>query len=135
MVNYVLKPAGAASDTVKLPGHSLAPIPRRQTHQAERHDNITGGVGATADGLQPGDIKFDGYWWGANAEDIAVEFRDKISDDISVDRVDVQAVDDAGNNVSSPYNGTYVIADNTEIGQTDPNSPRGYRYQITLIED
>lgn len=134
--NYDVTPAGKTSPVVRLYGDSMEPIERAQKHVAERHAVIAGATPASdSNGLQPGEEGFRGFWFGSDAATLATRLRDKIIDDPDVERVDVQAVDDSGTNVSSPYNGTYRIADAATVGQPAPGTDTLWRYDLRLIED
>lgn len=135
MTNYRTTPAGESSPTVTFYGDSMNNLPRQQATNVERHDAIAGSnPGADQAGLEPGQIRFEGYWFGANAEDIATTFRDGFLDDPAVERVDVEARD-GGQFASSPFNGTYQIAEESRVDQVDPQSRRNWQYRIVLIED
>jgi hypothetical protein len=135
MPDYDLTPAGGGT-TIRLYEESLDDIPRQQAHGVERHGTIAGGA-PTSDstGLEPGEIRFRGHWLGADAAAIADAFQTDILDDSTVERVDVQAVDDSGAAVASRYNGTYRIADETRVDRVVAQSDANWRYSIILIED
>jgi len=136
MPDYRLTPAGETSPTVTLYSESMKDIPRRQTHNIERHDTIKGAApGSGSAGLNPGEIRFDGLWLGASAASIADTFRNDFVDDPTVTRLDVQAIDDSGTFISSRYNGTYRIAEETRVDKSVAHSDRNWRYRILLIED
>lgn len=135
MPDYHLTPASGSSPTVVLYAETMPSIPRRQQHEVERHDNVTGTPSSDTAGLNPGDIQFQGRWFGDKAETIATTFRDDFLDDIAVERVDVQAVDSGGNDVSDALNGTYRIADGSAIDRAVAQSGNHWEYNIILIED
>jgi len=134
MTDYKLRPAGTTDYVLKLRDHSLDPPGRSQRTTTERHDQLSGTPSSTTTGLEPGEIRFRGYWWGSDAETIANNLRDEILNTQSVNRVEVQAVDSAGNDISDPFNGTYRLTDDGTTRRTG-ESGNGYYYELRLIED
>lgn len=135
MTNYDIHPLDSDLPGVRLYGDSLEPLTRNQTHVAERHSVIEGATPSSdSDGIQPGDVTFQGTWLGADAAALADRLRE-ILDDPSVTRVQVDGVDESGTSVNTPYDGEYRIADQTAVEQTVPGRDEAWDYGITLIED
>lgn len=136
MTNYDITPNGSATPLVRLYDDSLDVIDRDQLQATEKHAVIEGGTpDSDTDGLEPGEIRFRGYWFGSDAETLAVDrLQNGIIDDSSVTQVDVQAVDDAGSNVTSPRNGIYRLTDQLSVRQVSPATPNAWEYDLRLIE-
>lgn len=138
MTNYDITPLGSSLPGVRLYGDSMQALPRPQSHPADAHAVQAGGPPSSgSDGVEPGRVTFEGTWLGIDASDLAGRLRD-ILNDTSVLRVDVQAVDDSGTDVTSPYNGEYRIATtqrDPEVAQTIPGNPLAWEYRLPLIED
>jgi len=134
--HYALSPEGQ-SDGVVLYHDSLHPPRRVQSAGSERHGTIEGATpAADPSGLEPGTLLFEGYWLGADAGDIADKLRSLFFDDPSTTEVSVQALDGSGSEVSSPYNGTYLLADIPNGQQTlEESAINVWHYWIPLIED
>lgn len=134
MPNYDVHPEGDDTVGVRLYGESLEILDRRQQHDTEAHSAIAGSQpGVDAAGLEPGQLAFRGFWLGDDAETLATDFRDNISDDAAVTTVEVQAGEN-GSSVSSPYDGTYRIAEQTQVGQPVEGVAELWNYQLILIE-
>lgn len=136
MPHFTITPAGSSSPTVVLYEDSLEIEARTQRHQVERHGVIEGGTPASdSDGLEPGVLPIHGFWLGTEAESIATRLIDDFLDDPSVERVDLQAVNDNGTNVSSPHNGTYRLSDDEEVRQRVGTEAECWEYRLRLTED
>lgn len=130
-----MRPAGQTSPIVTFYSSSLDKLDRNQVNVAEKHAVVEGGdPKSDASGLEPGEILFHGFWLGTSAEQMAGRLRDEFIDDPTVTRVEIQAGDDTGS-VSSPYNGTYVIAEPARITQPVSDEPELWEYRLQLIED
>lgn len=134
--NIDVVPTSTPPPGVRLYGDSMEPIERRQTTQVERHETLIDGGAPTSDteSLGPGDVVFRGTWLGADASALADRLRAILNDDDSF-RVDVQARDQQGNAVSSRYNGTYRLADESIVRQSAAGIDEAWEYRLILIED
>jgi hypothetical protein len=113
----------------------LDAIERIQQTDVERHAVLPGGsTAADTSGIQSGDIRLHGYWRGTKASDMASRLRDDAIDDTSVEKLTLQAGDSNGT-VSSPYNGTYRIGDQSRVTQPDSKETTFWEYDLVLIED
>jgi len=141
MVNYDLTPEGSSTPKVRLYSDAFRyPIVRKQRNQTSELGISNQGTPSTEyESLKPGDILIRGDFLGADAKTLAIaRLRDGIFDDESVETVDLQGVNNSGNNVSAPFNGTYTLLDKSRVEQlTSIKATDGinaYRYRIMLSE-
>jgi hypothetical protein len=129
-MNLDITPENASTPVVRLYDDSMDPISRGQTHNVETHATLEGNPLADPgdEGLAPGEVVFDGRWFGADASTLADRLR-TILDDVGITTVDVNGVSG-----TSEYDGSYRIAEESRVDRVVPQSDAAYRYRIKLIE-
>lgn len=134
--NIDVVPTSTPPPGVRLYGDSMEPIERRQETSVERHATVVNGGAPTSDteSLAPGDLVLRGTWLGADASALADRLR-VILDDEDVTQVTVQVRDQQANAVSSRYNGTYRLADESVVTQSATGIEEAWDYRIILVED
>lgn len=135
MTDYDLVPADSSINAgVRAYGDSLKPLTRKQRHGAATETFEPDVTPVTApDGLAPGQVNFNGQWLGSDASALADRLRE-IANDAGTSELSVQAVDSAGNTVSEPVNGTYVIAEEIVVEQVVPGNDAAWSYDVLLSE-
>lgn len=121
---------------VWFPRDSRNPIQRAQNASAELHSVIEGADPSSSfDGLQPGTVVVSGYWLFENAEQNAKRLRTQFFDDPGVEEVQLTAIDDDGNTVSTQFSGTYLLAtgsDQVNVVKSRAGAP--WEYIVALTE-
>lgn len=128
------KPPDSDTPLITFYVSGLDRIERIQQTNVTGHDTISGSPGSTTAGLEPGDLLLRGFWRGTKASDMASRLRDDALDATGVERLELQAGDSNGS-VTSPYDGTYRIADESRVVQPDSKRDQLWQYRLILIED
>jgi len=132
--NYTLTPADDIVPEQTLYGDSLDAITRSQTRDIERLSVRGADPVSENTGIQPGTLTLRGYYLGSKAADRATALRDNFISAPSIDKIDLQAVDESGSDVANPFNGTYRLADEATVQQRVAFSDAIWSYTLPLVE-
>lgn len=136
--NYDLTPAGEGSPAVRIFGATLQESPKRAQTRTIARQGLLGGdptaqQASEQTGVEPGVHRFVGWWLDPDTAPELVNRLETILNDPTTERVDLQAVDGNGDPVSSRYNGSYRLGDETRLTQLAPEEET-WRFDIRLTE-